>query len=404
MNKIAIGYRPIKNVCVVGGGNEGHYFLALIGSRGDMRVSLLTRQPEVFQHEIVSLNTTNGMETVGIVDRISSNADEVIPDADMVLFLVPSNTYKMYLDKVKMAVKPGTVLGFIPGTGGVEFAAKYFMDKGCPVFGTQRVPSGTKIVKKGYKVESLGSRKDLRVACMPSRLTGDVCRVLGELLQIKTIALPNYLAVTLTPSNPILHTSRLYGLFHDYNQRIEYNRNLSFYKKWDNLSSEMLLGCDDELQMCCKSLTRYDLSQVLPLREHYEIDRVSGDTDIERMTNKIHHLDYLKDLVPMYQLKNGKFVPNFDSRYFTEDFPFGLAIIKAFCEICKINTPYIDKVLEWYDSLFQKGYYINKKFIGEGLKGLPIPQNYGITDIESLYSYYEGINNDTIYTNEVNLE
>lgn len=371
------------------GGNEGHYFLALLGSRPELNISLLTSRPEKFGYEVISLNTTNKIETVGRIAKVSSDPEEVIPSADMIIILVPSNTYPGYLNKIAPYVQPGTILGFIPGTGGVEFLAKPFIERGCPVFGSQRVPSGTKVIEPGHKVESLGSRKDFRIAAIPGSITKDVCAVIGGLLQINTVPLPHYLSVTFTPSNPILHTSRLYGLFHNYTEGEEYNENLSFYKQWDNFSSEVLLGCNDELQSCCIKLSQYNLSQVSSLREHYEICRVPGNTDIEKMTNKIRSLVYLKDLVPMLRIDSGKFIPNFESRYFTEDFPYGLSILRSFCGICGTETPYMDTVLGWYDRMFTKNYYFNGKFCGKGLDELPLPQNYNISSLEDIYMYYD---------------
>lgn len=365
------------------------YFLAMLGSRSDLKVSLLTRRPHIFSKEIVSINTTNGEETVGKIHAVSSKPEDLIPDADMIIILVPSNIYPSEIKLIEDYVKQGTIIGFIPGTGGVEFLANNLMKKGCPIFGSQRVPSGTKVIEPGRIVNSLGSRKDLRVAAIPSTITEDVCDVLKELLQIETVALPNYLAVTFTPSNPILHTSRLFGLFHNYQSGKEFDENLSFYKQWDNFSSEILLGCNDELQACCKKLSKYDLSKVSSLREHYEIANVPGANDVEKMTYKISHLVYLKDLVPMNKTEKGKYVPNFESRYFTEDFPFGLTVIRSFCGICGIKTPYIDKVLVWYDVMFDKKFYSNGEFCGCGLKNLPIPQNYGISNINDVYKYYE---------------
>lgn len=382
--------KKIKEICIIGGGNEGHYLSALIGSREEYNVSILTSTPELFGDCIESIDANNGEITVGRLTKASSNPADVIPNADMILFAVPSNIYKKYLDNIFSFVSDGTVLGFIPGTGGVEFLAeKFIIDKHCPVFGTQRVPSGTKLICKGKSVNSLGSRKDLRIASFPSSFNAEICDLMSFLLRIDCVDLPNYLSVTLTPSNPILHTSRLYGLFHDYVQGQEYPEQLSFYKKWDDFSSEMLIGCDDELQEACKKMSRYDLSGILSLKEHYEISTMNGNTDVEKMTNKIRQLVYLKDGVPMIRQENGSFVPNFESRYFTEDFPFGLCIVKDFCRICGVDTPHIDRVLGWYDKLFHKNYYHSGKFFGSGLKELPLPQNWDIKNIDDLYKYYE---------------
>ena len=41
--------------------------------------------------------------------------------------------------------------------------------------------------------------------------------------------------------------------------------NIPFYEDWDDLSSEMLIACDQELQNLCKSIEGLNLSSVIPL-------------------------------------------------------------------------------------------------------------------------------------------
>ena len=43
----------------------------------------------------------------------------------------------------------------------------------------------------------------------------------------------------------------------------------------------------------------------------------------------------------------GGWIPDFESRYFTEDFPYGLRIIKDLSTKYKVETPVIDKVDAW---------------------------------------------------------
>jgi hypothetical protein len=40
----------------------------------------------------------------------------------------------------------------------------------------------------------------------------------------------------------------------------------------------------------------------------------------------------------------GGWIPDFESRYFTEDFPYGLRFIKELAQKHNIDTPTIDKV------------------------------------------------------------
>jgi hypothetical protein len=44
---------------------------------------------------------------------------------------------------------------------------------------------------------------------------------------------------------------------------------------------------------------------------------------------------------------DGGYMPDFTSRYFTEDFPYGLQLIKDLALEHNLSTPVIDKVLEW---------------------------------------------------------
>lgn len=379
---VTIGEKIIKNICIVGGGNVGHYFLANFGKNENVSMRLLSSTPAVFGNQIESLDVTKDVLTVGKLDKVSADPAEVIADADMIIFTAPSNSYISLLKKIYPHTAEGTVLGFVPGTGGVEFLARDFIvNKKCPIFGTQRVPSGTKVVQKGVRVESLGNRKDIRIAGIPGSITRDVCCMFEMLMGIHSIALPNYLDVAFTPSNPILHTSRLYGLFHDYRDEDSWDEKLAFYSNWDDISSETLIGADSELQACCRKLERYDLTECLSLKDHYEIyDGTPGQTDVQKMTNKIRKLRYLKDYAPMCQNAQGKWIPDFTTRYFTEDFPFGLCLLENYCKICGVNAVMMQKIIAWV-----------KSFISIDYTCLPLPENYGLKSIDDIYHYFEAL-------------
>lgn len=395
ISKENYGEHDMKKICVIGGGNIGHYLIAIAGSRG-YEVSLFTSAPEKWNHKIVSHDKVHGIDTTGTLVMASNNPEEVIPGADILLVALPSNAYSDVFGRIKPYIASGTYIGFIPGTGGAEFLCADLVKNGCTLFGTQRVPSGTSIVAYGKEVNSLGSRKDLRVATM-SMITGDsatkeVSSFMQNMLDIDTITLPNYLAVTLTPSNPILHTSRLYSIFKEYSTGQTYEAPMSFYKAWSDYSSEILLECDSELQELLAKLTAMDMSSVLSLRQHYEIAKMNGENDVDKLTKKIRTLPFLKDTVPMIKVSTPtgeKYAPNLASRFFLEDFPYGLCIIKSFCAICDISTPRIDEVLHWYERLLNKEYYLREEFEGSDLKQLLLPQNFGIDTIEKIYQFYK---------------
>ena len=156
--------------------------------------------------------------------------------------------------------------------------------------------------------------------------------------------LKNYLAVTLTPSNPILHTSRLYAMFQDYAPGIFYPKNILFYEEWNDASSEVLFACDAELQELCSALP-FPLEEVVSLKQHYESDTVPA------MTHKIRSIQAFRGLTsPMCQTEQG-WMPDFTSRYFVSDFAYGLKVIRDIMQLFDVPCPMISKVWNWYCSM-----------------------------------------------------
>ena len=43
----------------------------------------------------------------------------------------------------------------------------------------------------------------------------------------------------------------------------------------------------------------------------------------------------------------GNYIPDFQSRYFTEDFPYGLAIVRQQMQEHRMDAPNIEKVYQW---------------------------------------------------------
>lgn len=142
----------------------------------------------------------------------------------------------------------------------------------------------------------LSRKQEITVAAIPRAHSAKIAELLGSLFRMPCRALDNYLAVTLTPSNPILHTTRLYSMFRDYKDGVRYPRNILFYAQWDMPSSEMLIACDAELQTLCRKLPM-DLSEVISLKIHYESDTP------EKMTKKSAVFPHSKGFFPLWFLK-----------------------------------------------------------------------------------------------------
>lgn len=87
---------------------------------------------------------------------------------------------------------------------------------------------------------------------------------------------------------------------------------------------------------------------------------------------------------PVTEVEGGKFVPNFRTRYLTEDLPHGLAVLRGVAEICGVETPMMDKVLLWAQPKIEKEYLVDGKIQGKDIAQSGCPQRFGITTPEQL--------------------
>lgn len=74
--------------------------------------------------------------------------------------------------------------------------------------------------------------------------------------------------------------------------------------------------------------------------------------DAESLAAKLRSITAFKGIkAPMKQIENG-YIPDFGSRYFTEDFPYGLNIIRTLAEEKNTDKTVIDMVFNWGKTFF----------------------------------------------------
>lgn len=369
-------------ICVVGGGNIGTLLAGEFAQRPELTVSLLVGDAGKFCGTITVNDIPAGTSCTASPDCITSDPREAVQDADIIFLTVPAFVMGQKVHEITPFVKKGAMLGVAPGSGGREYFFSELIKSGCTFFGLQRVHAIARLREYGRSVDMTGRKPSISVAALPAGETERVRAQMEALFRVPCYALPNYLTITLTPSNQILHTTRLFSLFAGYMDGMYWQRNPGFYEEWSPLASDMLFRCDSELQELCKRLNQFDLRGVKSLREHYE-----SPTE-EALTRKIRSIPAFKGILsPMVQTEHG-FIPDKKSRYFTEDFPYGLCIIKGICHMADLQTPYIDTVLKWYQDFSGKEYITSEGFCGKDLGSTGIPQIYGIHTMDDLVSFY----------------
>lgn len=365
------------NICVVGGGNLAHYIAAKLGLEND--VVVYTRRANEWKEKVTAYDISG---TSFEADRVkaTNNAEEALRDATVVFITWPTNVLARRYDEIKLYIKPFTVVCFCPGYGGKEFLCRELLEKNIYFVGTQRVFSSTRVLDYGSSVECIDNRPFIKVAMLKQEDTNRICDLFEFLFKKNCVDVGNYLNITLTPSNPVLHTSRVFSLFEEYVDGHVYDEHFKFYSTWDDHASYILLKVDAEVQALCKKLEKIELDGVLSLKEHYAINQIMDKaTDEQRMTEKLRSLKFLKDNAPMTACERG-YIPDFKSRYFLEDFKYGLAVIQDFARIVSVDTPQIDLMMKWYKKI-DKNHLEN-----DGVSALP--SKHKIFTVEDIYNFY----------------
>lgn len=332
------------NVTIVGGGNIGTQFAVHCAAKNH-RVTVYTSKPDRFSKALSIVDADGNVIHQGQIALATNDAAMAFDQADLIFVTVPADCMASYREAIYPHIRPGVKIGLIPGTGGGECVFLKCREKGAVLFGLQRVPSVSRLVEYGRQVCSTGYRAELFAAALPKNETAACCSLLTSIFDMPCHSLPDYLNLTLTPSNPILHTTRLKNLFCDYAPGKVYDRIPLFYQEWNDATSRLLIACDEEVQNLCKALTDFDLSGVKSLKDHYESQTA------EAMTHKISHIPAFQGLPSPQIAVEGGFIPDLNSRYFTADFSYGLAILVQIARMANVPAPNMEQTLQWYQSL-----------------------------------------------------
>ena len=331
-------------ITIIGGGNIGTLMAGQFAAKGhDVRI--VASDAPRWSDAIDVLDPDGSVISTSRPSLVTNDLGEAMAGTDMVWVTYPTYLLASAAEMLLPFARRGLQIGIAPGNDAEFFFAEH-VRKGAVLFGLQRVHNIARLKERGRAVYLLGSRPQLHVAALPSSQTALLAEETQRLFEIPTVALSHYLVETLTPSNPILHPTRIRTMFADWEPGVYYDRNILFYEEWDIASSELMLACDDELQSTCRALERelgIDLAQVISLREYYE------SPDPQALTRKISSIPAFKGMSsPMKEIEAGRWAPDFDSRYFKADFAYGLKTIVDLAKLVNTPTPNMVETYEWY--------------------------------------------------------
>lgn len=330
-----------KRICICGGGSLGHVIAGWLSAKGKAEVSVLTNRPQKWQSTI-EIDTPDGDLLHGSLSLVSNQPSEVIPDADIILLCLPGYLIAEELKKIKPHLKPTAFVGGVFSSTGFFFEAQKILNPSQPLWGFQRVPFISRVNVYGSSAHLLGFKDKLHIAVenVSEEQKEDMRQWVEYAFERPIFLLSNFYEASLTNSNPILHTSRLYTMFGGKNEGKKYSRMILFYEEWDEASAELLIKMDNEF---------FRLLDVLPVTpgflptilDYYE------SHDASSLAAKLSSIKGFKGIIsPMKETERG-WEPDFSSRYFTEDFPYGLKYIWQLAHEKGVDIPTIDMVYEW---------------------------------------------------------
>ena len=324
-------------VCICGGGSLAHVCAGVLSFQSEVEVNIFTRQPERWSQHII-VTDHEGKTYKGNLKVISNNPQEAMHDCNIIFLCLPGFAIESTLECIKPYIG-NAVVGSIVCSTGFFFTAHRVLGNNARLFGFQRVPFIARTTKYGHAANLLGYKPQVSIAVENMEDKEEFRKIVESLWMTPTKLLHSHYEASLTNSNPILHTGRIYSMWKDWNGEL-YSHNILFYKEWTVEASKTLIAMDKEFMQLL------DVLPVTPgaipsLLEYYE------SHDAISLTEKIRSIVAFQDIPSPMKEVDGGWIPDFESRYFTEDFPYGLKIIIDLAKENNIHTPNLNKVFEW---------------------------------------------------------
>lgn len=397
-----------KQLVICGGGSSAHTLIPLLKDSG-FDVSIFTSKPEKW-HKTIELQYQdpdgNVLETFsGPLKKASDNAAEIIPDADYIVFCMPVHKYRVGLHEIAPYInkeKP-VFVGTVYGQGGWnwmvdEIKKDYSLDN-IVTFAFGLIPWIARIIDYGHIGVTYGCKATNYAACSPKscfkqldeELLENICKKWFDKGEVEQS--DNFLSLTLSVDNQIIHTSRCFGLYKVHGQTWKNREDVPmFYKDYDDVSAKLLADLDADY-----SKVREEIIKRYPEKDYkYMLDYLA----LERFSYKSHNTDVKESFVtsktlvaigtPVVQNAEGLWEVDRNHRFFLDDIYYGNCIAKWLAEQMNIETPTIDAILHWAQKVRnEKIIDENNKLIldSEDLKApykTGLPCEYGFTTIDDI--------------------
>lgn len=354
------------NVVVCGGGRTGHLNAVLFKQLPGVRVSLLTSRQDVIDRHcrdegLVTAILPDGKTLDARLDAVAREPEGIMADADVVVITVPAQARPDLLQSIASSLpshKP-VYVGAIPGFCGFDWLAEKALAErpNAVIWGMKDVPHTAYDLTPGVSVKMGGAKSTLYIGTHVRETEAARQTLLAHLQRLyesPVELLNHYLEITLTPGNPIMHPSVVYGLVGPYGQwhNKTFSSPICWWTDCPELGAYFLERSDEESQLLCKAIEQrlgVDLSSVKPLKqeiiEAYEDQIRDHGTMLSVLRTNRAYDEIQAPLVPADG--NAGYVIDKESRAFHEDVAYGLALLVKMAKRLNLNVPHIEEIFNW---------------------------------------------------------
>lgn len=299
----------------------------------------------------------------GEIVEASNNASELFHDADYVVFCMPVHKYRIALHNIAPYLNKDkeVFLCTLYSQGGwnwmVDEIKKVYGLPNVVTFAFGLIPWICRIKEYGHSAVVYGVSKTANFAAVyPNhyfkQITEELIRPIcnNKIVHERVEQSPNFISLTLSADNQIIHTSRCLGLYKVYGIKWDKIEDVPwFYKDWDDLSADILKSVDAEY-----TEIRNGFRNLFPemdftyMRNYMELEQFgynSEITDIKESFSALGTLDAIA--TPVAQSEDGGWQIDKTHRFFLDDIFYGNCIAKWMADQFGIDTPTINEILRW---------------------------------------------------------
>ena len=358
-----------KKFVVCGGGSSAHTLIPLLSNTA-FDVSIYTSRPSLWKKEITVVqqdaNGNNLRSITGELNVATDRPEEIIPDADYIVLCMPVHQYRICLNNIFPYInRDKTVfVGALYGQGGfnwmVDEMKRKHVSHNVVTFAFGLLPWICRIIEYGHIGVTYGPKERNYAACSSPTYFKQLNDELFDAITYSwfntghTCQSENFLSLTLSVDNQIIHTSRCYALYKQFGRTWKKKEDVPmFYKDYDQQSADMLKNLDSDY-----SKIREAIKNMYPDRNYeYMLDYLSlerfsyqsGNTDIKE--SFINSKTLARIETPVVKNADGLWEIDRNHRFFKDDIYYGICIAKWIADKLNIKVSTIDEILGWVEEI-----------------------------------------------------